>query len=127
MKKVYIGHSREFDYEHELYAPLRTAKGLPQADLILPYESNSRANNTRDFYRELDLFIAEVSYPSTGLGIELAWAYDADVTIVCLARANARVSKSLYVLTDEIIRYQDETEMVKIIQQVINQKYANQR
>jgi len=46
-------------------------------------KNNSNKKHSRDFYTNLDLFIAEVSYRATGLGIELGWASDDNIPIYC--------------------------------------------
>ena len=37
--------------------------------LVLPHENNQENTNTRDFYKSIDVLIAECSKPATGLGI----------------------------------------------------------
>lgn len=118
--KIYIAHSRGFDYQNDLYAPLRACADLPQAEIILPHESETHVNNTRDFYRELDLMIAEVSFPATGLGIELGWAADDRVPIHCVYRAGCEPSGSLYAVTDKFDEYSTSEELMVIITNIIN-------
>jgi hypothetical protein len=57
--------------------------------------------------------IAEVSYPSTGLGMELTWARAAGVPVLCLHQAGCEPSSSvLHVFSDRLI-YKDSTDMVR--------------
>ena len=81
---IYIAHSREFDYVKELYIPIRNDENLNENTIILPHEKNDFSSNTRDFYKNIDLLIAECSYPSTGLGIELGWASDDNIPTYCI-------------------------------------------
>ncbi len=113
--KIYIAHSREFDYEKELYRPIRASEKLTQADIILPHEPGYDNQQDRDFYRHLDLVIAEVSYPATGLGIELGWASDSSIPIVCLFQAGKKYSSSLKAVTSEFHEYHDSSELVSIV------------
>lgn len=117
--KIYIAHSRECDYRNELYLPIRNCQDLDQAEIILPHETDGSSGNTREFYKDLDLMIAEVSYPATGQGIELGWAYDDGTPVVCIAKNDAKVSGSILAVTDQIYRYNNSEELVKIIQQTI--------
>ena len=103
--KIYIAHSREFDYQTELYTPIREDTNLPQDDIILPHEPSHDPKHSRDFYRKLDLMIAEVSYPATGLGIELGWAADDQVPI--------------YAVTDHVLTYSSSAEMLNLIEKII--------
>lgn len=81
--RIYFGHSRGFDYVNYYYKPIEENKRLQKETLIFPHKNNASNSNKRDFYSNLDLFIAEVSYPATGLGIELGWAKDDNVPIYC--------------------------------------------
>ena len=95
--KIYIAHSREFDYQTELYTPIREDTNLPQDDIILPHEPSHDPKHSRDFYRKLDLMIAEVSYPATGL----------------------RPSGSIYAVTDHVLTYSSSAEMLNLIEKII--------
>ena len=123
--KVYIAHSRGFDFEKELYQPIRADDELEQENIILPHEASDASKNTREFYKNLDLVIAEVSYPATGLGIELGWAYDDGTPIVVLHRSDAKVSHSLYAVTQEFYEYHDCNEIPVIIKDIINTHQRN--
>ncbi len=119
--KIYLGHSRSYDYQNELYAPIRADQNLAQYDIVLPHEHEGGAANTRDFYRNLDLFIAEVSYPATGLGIELGWASDSHVPIVAISQAGAKVSGSIHAVTDQFYTYANATELTQLIDRLIQE------
>jgi len=41
-------------------------------EIILPHDKRNLIS--KDIIKKCNLFIAEVSFPSTGLGIELGWA-----------------------------------------------------
>ena len=103
--RVYIAHSREFDYVKELYEPLRKDKYFEECDLILPHERDNNSCNARDFYRNIDVVIAECSYPSTGLGIELGFAYDDKTPIYCLYRSGAHFSNAIKAVSDKFYEY----------------------
>jgi hypothetical protein len=117
--RIYIGHSVGFDYQKELYEPLKASELFKQHELILPHEANPPTRNQKNFYSTLDLFVAEVSYPSTGLGIELAWAQDAGRKILCVHRADKKPSRSIGSLCTDIRIYNNMEELVKIIQSVV--------
>lgn len=119
--KIYIGHSRSFDYQKELYDPIRQNPELSKYDIILPHENASSKANPKSFYQNLGLFIAEVSYPATGLGIELGWASFGNTPIVAISKAGAKVSGSIHAVTDEFYQYSSEAELVKIIREIIQQ------
>ena len=119
--KIYLAHSREFDYQHDLYDPIRRNSNLNQSDLIFPHEqSDSKTSqHDRQFYKDLDLVIAEVSFPATGLGIELAWCADAKVPIVCISRRDAHVSGSLRAVCSDFYQYSDADELSRLVENII--------
>lgn len=117
--RIYIGHSRNYDYEKLLYQPIRHAAELAKYDIILPHETSATADNSREFYQSLDLVIAEVTYPATGLGIELGWAFDSQVPICCLYQSGAHVSGSLRAVTDQFYEYHDSSELIQLITKII--------
>lgn len=124
--KIYFAHSRDLDYQNDLYAPLRACTSLPQSDIILPHEGKDHVNNTREFYRSLDLIIAEVSFPATGLGIELGWAADDKTPVYCLYRSGCKPSGSLHAVTDKFYEYSSKGEMIQLISDIIKQNYQKE-
>lgn len=123
--KIYIAHSRDFDYLNELYKPLRDDIFFKDYELILPHEQLN-SNNKRDFYDDIDLFIAECSYPSTGLGIELGFAFDSGKKINCLHKKNKKISSSLNAISNNIFEYDTIEDMINIIKNIIiNYKKEN--
>ena len=116
--KIYIAHSRDIDYVNKLYKPLRNDDFFAKYDLILPHETK-RPNNSRDFYSTIDILIAECSEVSTGLGIELGFAYDDNVKIYCIYQNNKKVSSSIKAVTNNFYEYKDVEDMVNIIKQII--------
>ncbi len=119
--RIYIAHSRDFDYEQLLYAPIRSQAKLPQDDIILPHEPGCNNHHTREFYAQLNLVIAEVSYSATGLGIELGWAFDSHVQITCLYRQGTKPSSSLWVVTNQFYEYATPAQMIDLITKVIQE------
>ena len=59
--KIYIAHSRSFDYQNELYTPIRNNKELNEHEVILPPDFSINSSNSRDYHKDIDLFIAECS------------------------------------------------------------------
>ncbi len=117
--KIYIAHSKDFDYKNELYNPIRELEENINHEIILPHEKNDKSSNTRDFYKKIDLMIAECSYPATGLGIELGWVYDDNIPIYCIYKKGNKISGSTKSVTDNIIEYTNIEEMQTIIKSII--------
>ena len=87
-------------------------------NLLLPHEISDVSSNTRDFYKDIDLIIAECSYPSIGLGIELGWAFDDNIPLYCIHKKGTKVSGSIYAITQNIFEYKDIDEMIEIIEKI---------
>ena len=117
--KIYIGHSREFDYVNELYKPIRNDDFFLKYDVILPHEKEVPFFNRRSDYKNVDVFIADVSFPSTGLGIELGFLYDDNKKIYCIVKKGNMVSQSIRAVTDNIYEYENVSSMIDIIKEII--------
>ena len=61
--------ARNSDYQKELYEPLKNAPFFLDHTWIFPHDGVEV--NSRESLKNIDLFIAEVSHPATGLGIEI--------------------------------------------------------
>ena len=93
---IYIAHSKKMNYQEDLYKPLRNEEPLKKHQLILPHEKSDTSSNDREFYKQIDLFIADCSEKGTGLGIELGWAYDDKTKIYCIYQEG----KNIGIVTD---------------------------
>lgn len=105
MKNIYISHSRLFDYKNELYTPLLKASTdfeflFPHLDSNTPFLIKEDLKN-----KKVDFVLAEVSYPSTGQGIELAWAEFYSIPIVCIYKSGMKYSGSLTTICQTFIEY----------------------
>ena len=116
--KIYVAHSRGYDYEKELYYPIRQMDN--NNEIILPHENGKNEPHTREFYKELNCIIAECSYPATGLGIELGWAYDDQKPIYCIYKKGSKVSGSLHALTNQFMEYSDSIDLINVVGRIIS-------
>ena len=120
--KIYVAHSRSFDFKKELYEPIRQSSLNDEHTFVLPHETSDEPFNSKDYLKnEADLLIAEVSEPATGLGIELGWANTYEVPIVCIYRKGSKVSGSLQVVSKNFVEYANSKELISGIERIINQ------
>ncbi len=105
--KIYVTHSSNFDYKEDLYKPLRHSELNELHEIFLPHEERAEPVNTRQVIKGSDLVLAEVSFSSTGQGIEIGWADAAGVPIICLYRTGSMVSSSLALVAKEMIGYEN--------------------
>ena len=120
MIEIYVAHSKDFDYKNELYAPLRHSSLNSQYKITLPHEADEFIN-TKEIIRKSNLVVAEVSYPSTGQGIELGWADSFHIPIVCLYREGTKPSGSLRAVTKTIVPYSDRADLISKIEDFLSQ------
>lgn len=110
--KIYVSHSGNYDYESELYKPLKGSELFKEHDIFLPHEPENINVPAKEVLKQTDLLVAEVSFPSTGQGIELGLANAANVRIVCFYKDGAKPSSSLRFIADKIVKYADNQELV---------------
>ncbi len=118
---IYVSHSREFDFEKELYEPIRSANFFKNHTFIFPHEEGrEEPYPTKQFFQsgECDLILAEVSYPSTGQGIELGWADLLNIPIICHHKDGMRPSQSLSLISSKLIMYTDTSDLIHDIEGV---------
>lgn len=105
---IYISHcGGVYDYEAELYAPIKESELAKTNDFFLPHEPENLDTDAVTELERMDVLVAEASFPSTGQGIELAQAKAAGVPIICFYKTGAKTSSSLRFVTDKIIEYAD--------------------
>jgi hypothetical protein len=114
--KIYIGHSSDIDFQTELYEPIRNAEFYSKHAFIFPHDQGTSIFNPQSFYTSLDLFVAEVSEPSTGLGIELGWCKAAGIKVVCVHKTGTTPSSALTAVSNDIYEYASSKHLLEIIQ-----------
>jgi hypothetical protein len=110
--KIYLSHSGSSDYENELYAPLKSSSIAREHEIFFPHDTENIDTNSKNLIASGDLLIADVSYPSTGQGIELGWASDANISILCIYKTDSKISSSLKFVTNQFIEYKDQDDML---------------
>ena len=121
MKKklnIYISHSSKMDYINELYEPLLNSSIALNNNLILPHSKEYEKINTKQIIMEADILVAEVSYPGTGIGLELGRAECNNVPIICFIKkgikCNSSVSRNF-----KVMEYENASDMVERLENII--------
>jgi hypothetical protein len=109
--KIFISHSTDFDYKNDLYLPLRNSSLNKKYNFFLPHEK--KLTNIKEMIQNSDLIIAEASYPFAGQGIELNWAYEARIPIICFYKISAKISSYLKRVTEKFIEYEDSDDFLQ--------------
>lgn len=108
---LYLSHASNFDYQTELYEPLKEAFA-GEHDIYYPHDPGNKGVHSKDFIANCDTIIAEVSYPSTGQGIELGWADAAGLPIVCFYKAGHEPSGALKLVATAMFAYDTTDDLV---------------
>jgi hypothetical protein len=116
--KIYFGHSKDFDFKNELYKPIRESVLNGEHEILFPHETDEFFNS-KNRIKNSDLMIAEVSYPATGLGIELGWAEMLKTPVLCVYKKGYKISGSLKVVTKDFIEYESAEDLAEKITKFI--------
>lgn len=116
--KIYVSHSSGYDYQNELYTPLKESIADVH-EFILPHEEHAEGFKTRDIIPTCDLVLADVSFPSTGQGIEIGWADAATVRIVCMYASGSTVSSALRFVAEDVFEYKDTMDMIEKVRMIL--------
>lgn len=108
--KIYVTHASSFDYENELYTPLRESEINKKHQITFPHEQTKKPFNSKEYIKGCDLVVAEVSCPSTGEEIELGWANSYNVPIICIFKKGTTPSSSLKIISDTFIEYESTNQ-----------------
>lgn len=120
--KILIVHSSGFDFQNELYEPLRNSAIAREHELYFPHDPEHIDLPTREELKRTDLVIGEVSYPSTGEGIEIGLAVAMDVPLLLLHKEGTKPSSSLRFVVPSVHTYRDTEDMLNIIAEYL--RYA---
>ncbi len=106
--KIYVSHSRGFDFKKKLYPALEHA--LRSHRLTIPYKDGVFVDSKKDISNS-DLVIAEVSMPSTGVGIELGWANLFQVKILAIHKKGTKVPESVKLIAKQVLSYSNSQDL----------------
>lgn len=119
--KLYLAHSTAYDYFNDLYEPLKAAFS-DLYEIVYPHDIHQDGVLTKDVIPSCDAVIAEVSWPSTGQGIELGWADLSGIPIICFYRTGSNVSAALRFISSTMLEYDTEEKMIKVLRSEIEKR-----
>jgi hypothetical protein len=122
--KIYIAHSASFDFVRELYDPIKQSALWKQHQFTLPHEGQRQ--ETKAVIKQSDLVVAEISYPSTGEGIELGWADISGTPIACLYRKGSQYSGSIRFVSHQLKEYTDANDVIAALTELLSNHIGQQ-
>lgn len=117
---IYVGHSKNYEYVKELYKPIKDSYLNSEYNFIFPHEEEKPFFRTKEILKDCDLMVAEVSYPATGLGIELGYADMYNIPILCIYKKGNKISSSLDYITDRFEQYEESSQIIDILRKHID-------
>ena len=117
--KIYVGHYKKSDYMNELYLPIINSELGKREEFIFPHLTKETFNS-QEVIEQSDLFIAELSYNSTGLGIEIGRAETKGKRILCICNEKFKLPSCLKYVNVDTMYYKDSNDMVNKIEEYIN-------
>lgn len=113
-------HSSSFNFREELYKPIRESSRNEKYNFVLPHKNPDKPFSSKIYLKnDCDLLIAEATYPSVGLGIELGWADLYKVPIACVYKENTEVSDSLRAVSTNFMEYSNDEELIEVVGRII--------
>ncbi len=114
--KIYLSHSRKFDFKRELYKPIRRSKLNRKHEIILPHEHSDEWFPSQQELQNCDLMIAEASFESQSLSTELQWAVSFGVPIILAVKEGKEPSAIAKPVAKKTIVYANEKELIRKLQ-----------
>ena len=119
--RIRVGHSTAGDYETGLYQVVRGLNLGQDVAVSLPHAGGATGDCTKSFFAAgCDLFIAEVSSPSTGLGMELAYADMMGVPVACIHRSDCKPSSLANMVAKLFLSYDSPEQLARHIQSLVD-------
>lgn len=112
--KIYVAHSSNFEFKKHLYEPLLASPLSKEHNFVLPHETEIVIDSKKEIISST-IVIAEVSRASIGVGIELGWADDAKIPIVCIYSEGTKPATSLKFISTIFVQYSGSKDMIEKI------------
>lgn len=128
MKKVYVGCSLAYaskKFEKEI---VLLKEELNKFCKVTEFLGKTKGTPRQVFNHDLksvvgaDLFIAECSYPSTGLGFEIGIAYKLNIPTIAFAKKGSKVSRMIQGIKSSSFKfywYENTEQIIKIAKRVL--------
>lgn len=113
--KIYLAHSSKYDFKNELYKPLQTSQLNKEHEIYYLYDVTDTPGSTKEIIKNSDLIVAEASYPSVGMGIELGWADAFGKQIISIYKSEKPATSFLTVL-GPVVKYTGNEDVAEVIE-----------
>lgn len=112
---IYLAHSSKFDFKNDLYEPIKRSNLADIYDFIYLMETPGNLPNTKEMIRSFNAVIGEISYPSTGAGIEIGWADALGIPLVLIHNQSYNPPEYYKTISSYVSEYDNAENIPEII------------
>ncbi|GAB6440770.1 hypothetical protein bcgnr5369_02790 [Bacillus cereus] len=115
--KVYVGHQNVTN--EGLHNVILNSEILKKHQFIF----SENVTNEKECLKKCEVMIADVSYPTIPLGIEMGWADNYKIDIICVCVKGTAISSHLTRMSKEILIYTEIVDLVEKLEWLFETKY----
>lgn len=113
LSNIYIAHLKQSNYVEELYEPLKNSLLAKKFNFIFPNEDVDTTIDSREAIKSCKYMIAEVSQPSIKLGMDIEYARNNGVEVICIFKRGYNPASCLKQASKVFIQYEHSDDFVK--------------
>ncbi len=117
---VYFVHSRNIDFNNDIYMPVLRSNILSKHTLIFPETEENKNTYYKDLMDKADLFIVDLTNPDTGFNLELKQAITLKKPILALAKKSIGYEEKYQKLLKNVIGYSSPSELCYFVETFVN-------
>lgn len=119
--QIYLAHSSKYDFQNELYKPIKASLLMSDYDFIFLLDTPNYLPNTKELIKTYSLVIAEMSYPSTGAGIEIGWADAFNIPIILIHNELFNPPPYLKTMSPFILKYNKANDIPILLAPILEE------
>lgn len=126
VKNIFVTHSESFDYKKELYLPIKESKLSKDCNILYTTQFEN-FEVAREVIRKVDFVFCEVTFPTIEIGIEMEWARNLKIPIICAAFKGGGISQDIHLMSYKVIEYGSSEELLMKLKNAIDSYSAEKK
>lgn len=119
---IYFMHSKNFNYEEQIYKKVLSSSICLSQNIVLPYSNSNKNKYAKDLINKADIVIVDLYLPSFGLSLELKWLFKCKNKKVLFLSQDNKIPKKYEKLISNISVYDDVNSYIDIIENFIKEE-----